>query len=189
MPRKNANKKVTKASERTGQDKALSAFINDYSIYPNLTQKLDRSDLNFSQELINEIVLWKISRYVEIPLNVFESLNGLRNLRVGQHRNAEPVLISLLRCAGVRLPMASTILRFANPDVFQIYDRHICRAMWGTCEKLAPKNPSKAVQKYWSFLDDLLVQCGQLGIPFREADRILFEFDKAVNPPLSETEA
>lgn len=189
MPRKNANKKVTKASEWTGQDKALSAFINDYSIYPNLTQKLDRSDWNFSQELINEIVLWKIARYVEIPPNAFEALNGLRDLRVGQHRNAEPVLCSLLGCAGVRLPMASTILRFANPDVFQIYDRHICRAIWGTCEKVAPKNPSEAVQKYWSFLDDLSVQCGQLGISFRNADRILFEFDKAVNPPLSETEA
>ncbi len=85
--------------------------------------------------------------------------------------------------------MASTILRFANPDVFQIYDRHICRAIWGTCEKVAPKNPSEAVHKYWSFLDDLSAQCVQLGISFRNADRILFEFDKAVNPPLSETEA
>lgn len=188
MPRKNTNKQVTKASEWASQDKTLASFINDYRIYPNLTQKLDAGGWNFSQELVNEIVLWKISRYVEIPANVFESLNRLRSLQAGEHKKAKTVLSSLLGCDGVRLPMASTILRFANPEVFQIYDRHICRAMWGTCQKVAPKNPEKAVQKYWNFLEDLAAQCEQLGIPFREADRILFEFDKAVNPPLSESE-
>lgn len=189
MARKNSNKKVIKAIDWHQDGKIIADFLNGFNVYPELTEKLDSADWNFSQELINEIVLWKVFRYVKVPDELLVSLNGLRNLQPGNHRSGETELKNLLACGGVRLPMASTILRFANPNVFQIYDRHICRAMSAACDKVAPKKAEEAVEKYWFFLDELVVLCGRLGIPFQNADRILFEFDKAVNPPLSKTQA
>ena len=189
MSKKNSERKVTKALDWNQECRDFSDFIKDFKYQPRLTRKLDAARQCFSQSLINEIVLWKVNRYVEVPEDVLESLDSIRSLRPGEYRKAELQLKSLLACKGVRLPMASTILRFANPNVFQIYDRHICRAMTGECEMVPPKQPEEAVEKYWVFLDNLEDLCEKLKISFKDADRILFCFDKAENPPLSETQS
>lgn len=189
MSRENSRSKVTTASEWNARGNSLAAFISDFKYQPELTKKLDCGRHEFSQSLINEIVLWKVNRYVEIPSELLSSLNTLHSLRPGEYKRGEIQLKNLLGCKGVRLPMASTILRFANPDVFQIYDRHICRAMNGVFEPLSPKKPEEAVEKYWRFLSHLEVLCTELKIPFKDADRILFCFDKSENPPLSETQS
>jgi hypothetical protein len=50
-----------RASEFEGD---LSEFLCRYKYQPELTGRLDRvGDLDFTQELINEIVLWKVNRY------------------------------------------------------------------------------------------------------------------------------
>ena len=178
---------IVKAIDWKGT-KPIGDFISDYSVYPELTKKLDAHDWTFNDSIISEIVLWKLNRFVKIPALTHTALNDLRNLKRGQHKAADKTLTQLLKCKGVRLPMASTFLRFANPEVFQIYDRHICRALYGKFQPVAPKKPSEAVEIYWEFLDELIKQCGQMKIQFKEADRILFEFDKIVNPPLSGSE-
>lgn len=188
MSRKNSGKKVTTALDWHSKGGNFSEFLDDFKYQPELTKKLDSLGQSFSQPLINEIVLWKVNRYVEIPRELLSSLNTLHSLRPGEYKKGEIQLKNLLACKGVRLPMASTILRFANPDVFQIYDRHICRAMDGGFEPLSPKKPEEAVEKYWGFLSHLDVLCKQLKISFKDADRILFIFDKSQNPPLSETQ-
>lgn len=187
MSKKNQGKKAITALDWRARDKNLADFLNNFKYQPELTRKLDSASLRFSQPLINEIVLWKVNRYVEIPNELLESLDSIQDLQPGQHKKGEIQLKNLLACKGVRLPMASTILRFANPNVFQIYDRHICRAMDGRFDKLAPKKPDEAVEKYWCFLDSLIDLCEKLNIPFKSADRILYCFDKAENPPLSAT--
>lgn len=189
MSKKNAGKTVTKAIDWHINGANFAIFKDSFNYQPKLTKQLDSASESFSQQLINEIVLWKINRYVELPKDLLESLNGIRSLRSGQHRDGETELRNLLACKGVRLPMASTILRFANPNVFQIFDRHICRAMEGECAAVSPKKPEVAVEKYWKFLDDLVKLCKTLGIPFKSADRILYSFDKKENPPLSETQS
>jgi len=178
---------VTKAIDYKGQ-KPIADFLRDYSYYPELTKKLDAQELPFGEAVINEIVLWKIARYVEIPPETLAELESLKNLKQGEHRQAAEVLGKLLACNGVRLAMASTILRFANPNAFQIYDRHMCRALTGKFKNSAPTKASEATAVYWSFLDELIRQCGVLQIPFNNADRILYQFDKDVNPPLSGNE-
>ena len=178
---------VTKAIDWKGK-KPIGDFLSDYSVYRELTAELDAQHEAFGETLINKIVLWKLSRYVKIPPATLAKLDGVRAMRQGEHRKAAEVLEQLLACKGVRLPMASTILRFANPNVFQIYDRHICRALTGMCNSVAPKAPTKALELYWTFLDELVRQCSIMRIEFRDADRILFEFDKQVNPSLASTE-
>jgi len=178
---------VVKAIDWNGS-RLIRDFISDYSVYPELTKKLDAHNWTFDDSIINEIVLWKLGRFVKIPTPSLTDLDGLKTLKPGQHKLAQKTLTQLLDCKGVRLPMASTYLRFANPEVFQIYDRHICRALYGKFKSVAPKKPSEAAGIYWEFLDELIKQCGRMQIPFKDADRILFEFDKQVNPPLKGNE-
>jgi hypothetical protein len=42
----------------------LAEFLDSYRYQPNLTRKLDAlGSASFDQEIINEIVLWKVNRY------------------------------------------------------------------------------------------------------------------------------
>jgi hypothetical protein len=51
-----------KASEFAGD---LSDFLSQYKYQPKLTKKLDDlAGVNLTPELLNEIVLWKVNRYV-----------------------------------------------------------------------------------------------------------------------------
>jgi len=107
----------------------LNAFLRDYRYQPELRKTLDQlGDRQFNQELVNEIVLWKLNRYVALSNSALQALETLRALRTGEHRQGEAVLRSLLASHGVDLPMASTILRFRNVEAFQIIDRHAYRA-------------------------------------------------------------
>ena len=86
--------------------------------------------------------------------------------------------------------MASTFLRFANPEVFQIIDLHAYRAVYGTDLAKALKacrGVGTKTQLYVAYLDALRQLCTEKRLPFRDSDRILFEFDKQENPPLKET--
>lgn len=184
--RKKPNK-VTTAKDYKGPNK-LAAYLGKFEVYPSLTQKLDQSPGSIFQENINEIVLWKVGRYVDVPAVTLAALNKLKDLKPGEHEKGAEVLNALLALDGVRLPMASTFLRFSNPRVFQIYDRHMWRALYGELHKTNLKKPETAVPLYWKFLNELHTQCRELKINFWDADRILFEFDKAENPPVSGSE-
>ncbi len=80
--------------------------------------------------------------------------------------------------------MASTLLRFRNPQVFQIIDRHAYRAIY------APKvlKPSTVIESkvsmYFEYLDRLWEPCEELDLSFDTIDRLLYEFDKQKNGPL-----
>ena len=110
----------------------LSEFLWQYAYQPKLTAKLDDLDaVNLTPELLNEIVLWKVNRHVGLDEDLLRRIDSLRTLKPGEHEQARSVLEQLLSTHGVDLPMASTILRFRNPAVFQIIDRHAYRAVYG----------------------------------------------------------
>ena len=184
MSKRHKGKPTIRADEWKGE---WQPFLDGYKVYPGLTRKLDSPSLAFDQGVVNEIVLWKLGRFAELPESILRDLNGLRALGPGQHQKGAAVLGRLLEVNGVRLPMASTFLRFANPEVFQIFDRHIWRALYGTTCPALSKKAADCSPLYLRFIDDLWALCGRIGINFRESDRILFEFDKKENPPLSET--
>jgi hypothetical protein len=113
-----------------GHRGSLSKYLRRYQYQQTLTAHLDTlPNKPFSQDTVNEIVLWKVSRYVHLPKRLRDSLHALRVLSPRDHRQAEPVLLDLLDCHGIDLAMASTFLRFQNADVFQILDRHAYRAV------------------------------------------------------------
>jgi hypothetical protein len=164
----------------------LSAYLTRFSFQPGLTAHLDTlPDEPFSQETVNEIVLWKVNRYVRLPTELRESIYALQSLMPGDHRRAEPVLLSLLDCDGVDLPMASTFLRFQNADVFQIIDRHAYRAVYGVRYPVYTATPlHKKVSVYFRYLDLLHIVAVSHGVAFRKLDRILYVFDKEHNGTL-----
>ena len=80
--------------------------------------------------------------------------------------------------------MASTILRFRNPAVFQIIDRHAYRAVYA---RDFPKTTVAAnkIKWYFDYLDETLALCDRMKQSFEIVDRVLYQFDKIKNGPLN----
>jgi thermostable 8-oxoguanine DNA glycosylase len=144
-------------------------------------------DVCFTQNLINEIVLWKVNRYVSLSTEHFQEIEKIKLIETGQHRKARPVLETLLHVHGVDLPMASTFLRFRNPKAFQIIDRHAYRAIFGESYRLnVLSGLEKKISTYFEYLDRLLELCILRKLNFETIDRLLYIFDKRVNGKLKE---
>ncbi len=149
----------------------------------NLTRILDKYSQTFNQQTINEIVLWKVNRYSELSENTFLLIN-----KIGEQWNlklTKDVLSSLIRESGIQLPMASTILRFKNPQNYQIIDQRVYRILYGIDLKLnlykSERNIENQIDLYLKYLKDLRISCSKLNIPFDQADRILYNADKRLN--------
>jgi thermostable 8-oxoguanine DNA glycosylase len=187
MPQKQGNIKepieVTKASDFSGD---LNTFLAAYKYQPELTRKLDNlEDTPIDQLLINEIVLWKVNRYVRIGDDNIKQIENLKNLKVGEHTKGNEVLKVLLNLNGVDLPMASTILRFMNPKVFQIIDRHAYRAVYGKKYPLyQTTRTEKKISIYFDYIAALIELCKFKGLVFATIDRLLYMFDKDKNGKL-----
>jgi hypothetical protein len=163
----------------------LSVFLNDYKFQPDLTKVLDAVDgLPLDQAMVNEIVLWKVDRYARISPEALSALNALSELGPSLHRMGQLALTLLMRERGIDLPMASTLLRFRNPKVFQIIDRHAYRAVYGQ-DYRPPSNVEEKIDLYFRYLDTLIELAQARRIAFRDMDRILYVFDKKRNGALA----
>lgn len=89
----------------------------------------------------------------------------------------------MLKSPEIALPMASTILRFLNPSVFQIIDDRVYRIVRPKKPKY-PAKPQKVNERYltssseiyFEYLDELHKR-SSAKLPFEKADRILYELD------------
>jgi len=134
---------------------------------------------------VNEIVLWKLNRYVSLDEAVLRDIEELRALDTGRHRQSESALRSLLGTHGVDLPMASTILRFRNARTFQIRDRHAFRAVYDEDYPLySSSSTQQKIKVYFAYLDQLVDLCQKKGLAFETIDRLLYVFDKRKNGKL-----
>ena len=150
-----------------------------------LTDKLDSIGNNpFSQQNILEMTLWKLSRVPHVNNDLLYRLNDLASLKdIENQENKQKVydvLYELLGCKGVRLPMASTYLRFRNPHVFQIIDQRV----WNQLYDYEYKNSydrDEQINKYMQYLEKLRYRCQRDGVPFEIADRFYYLKDKDEN--------
>lgn len=152
-----------------------------YKYQPKLTEKLDNLTSDFDQELINEIVLWKTNRYAQVCPETLKLINEIdRESTTINLNQTRTILKDLLKTHGIRLPMASTILRFRNPNIYQIIDQRVYRVIYG--EELKPKtNISDSIEQYLKYLECLRMTAEQYKIPYHDSDRILYVYDKEVN--------
>jgi thermostable 8-oxoguanine DNA glycosylase len=164
----------------------LSEFLKGYQYQPGLTKYLDGLDAQpFGQGIVNEIVLWEVNRYAPLGRAALEALNSVVDLESGSHRSTFNVIAALLLEQGVDLPMASTFLRFRNPRVFQIIDRHAYRAISGNDYPLYPgSKDGEKIELYLRYLDDLVDLARSKNLEFRTLDRLLYMFDKKTNGKL-----
>jgi hypothetical protein len=135
---------------------------------------------------VNEIVLWKVNRYVHISPEALAALNGALGITPRFRRSkGAPILKLLLAQPGIDLPMASTLLRVRAQAVFHIIDRHAYRAVYGKPYPLNPRSPlADKVDVYFSYLDRLSHIANRTLVDFTQLDRILYVFDKCTNGAL-----
>jgi thermostable 8-oxoguanine DNA glycosylase len=172
--------KIDDASENWEQN--LKEAKNKYKYQPELTPELDNNSEDFSYTTILEIALWKVNRYPTVTDELIDALNKVR--KEPSRENAELVLDLLLsdEYRGYDLPMASTLLRFAAPNYFQIIDQRVYRFIHPEKDSLKlPNTKEEKISLYFKYLDDLHVVCERHAIDFKEADRILYQMDKNLN--------
>jgi hypothetical protein len=164
----------------------LLASLDDYSYQPQLTARLDAigGNTSISRETAYEIVLWKLDRFVEFSDSLIDEINSVASLSLQQRGEARPVLRSLLKTPGIRLPMASTILRFRNPLCFQIIDERAYRqalpkgeAYPAKPQKLTDGWLSRSENIYFGYLDRLDEIARDSGVEFKSLDRALYQAD------------
>lgn len=146
-----------------------------------LTQQLDEHKGNFTQETINQIILWKVNRYAHFDSDTLSKINEISgNETEIDDKKTKDILTVLLDTKGVALAMASTILRFKNPKIYQIIDQRAYRVIYGE-ELNIGNNVGEAIELYLKYLIKLRAVCASENIPFEQSDRILYNLDKDIN--------
>lgn len=152
-----------------------------YNFQDILTPILDSLDGDFDQIILNQIVLWKVNRYASFDSETLEKINRINSkdteIDVDFTKN---ILHNLLNTKGVQLPMASTILRFKNPNIYQIIDQRVYRFIFGKKIK-EPNAIIKKIDFYINYLQELQFVCKEFKIDFNQSDRILYVMDKKFN--------
>jgi len=166
----------------------LSYKTKGFDYQKELTQKLDKTKSQFNQELLNEIILWKVNRYALFNSTLINEINTISSWKVLNEEKTHEILTSLLKTKGVQLAMASTILRFRNPNIFQIIDQRAYRVIEGSPLKLSQINETsrdttinKQIKIYIDYLKKIKKECKKLDIDFDDADRVLYIIDKNIN--------
>jgi len=156
----------------------------NYNYQPLLTSKLDNLESDFDQSIINEIVLWKVNRYAEIDLETLSLINRIKKTDKYLDLELTKAILQKLLCKeqkGVRLAMASTILRFKNPHIYQIIDQRVFRFLFGKELESTETDISKQIKTYLDYLIKLNEVCRQHNIELADADRIFYTMDKKYN--------
>ena len=159
----------------------------DYEL--DLTGYLDGiGQVDFDEMDILKITLWKVQRFPHINVNVLENLNKLKDVKDidADKERISAVLKDFLSndCKGVRLPMASTYLRFRNPNVFQILDRRVWHWVYQNDEDEKKREYTESIivneqiEKYLKYLRDLRKLAKKDGVRFCDADRYYYLKDK-----------
>lgn len=153
-----------------------------YKYQDQLTKKLDAHTGDFTEHTILEIVLWKVNRYPSVTAEIINEINELKNNY--SEDKGRKLLRRLLEkdVKGFDLPMASTLLRFAVADKFQIIDQRVYRFIMPETDKfIMPYNIEAKVELYFDYLKKLRIACDKYNIPFSMSDRILYQMDKNLN--------
>jgi hypothetical protein len=126
-PSQSENKEATevmKASDFAGD---LSAFLAQYHYQPELTGRLDNlENTAIDQSLLNEIVLWKVNRYVRISDDNIEQIGMLKVLQAGEHEKGDEVLNAYSGTIRTPIPEQSGHLFHLIPDTDSCPFRTLC---------------------------------------------------------------
>jgi len=173
---------------KTYLDIAVYNFDNkDYNYQPFLTDKLTNKPLDkINQNWINEVVLWKLNRYVKLEEETIELLNSPAMLAGSFDESFTRIILKkLLTTHGIRLAMASTLLRFRNPAFYQILDQRAYRFVYGHSLNLKTGVTDGAFNQQIDLYIGYLQKLHEISIEknwrFEELDQILYLLDIKYN--------
>lgn len=129
-------------------------------------------------DIINQIVLWKINRQVELDSETIEYINSIANATKGPaealaNKDVSWLIERLIGSKGVGLPVASAIMKQYCPHAFPIIDQRAYYVLYG--ERL-PLNAG--VDVYLDYLGRCASIATEHKIPFEHVDEVLYQIDK-----------
>ena len=169
--------------EVAGQLERLSkSWGSEYSYQPSLTEELDHHSGIVDESFVHKVVLWKTNRYPILADGAIDLINSVDRNRTTIDKAEVEELIECLcgKSKGFRLPMASTLMRFLNPHVYQILDRRVYRVLDSDTYR-EPTTVAKKVDCYLNYIARLREACQKHDVEFEVADRVFYVLDKTVN--------
>lgn len=137
-----------------------------------------------NRDIINSIVLWKINRQVDIGNELFtniKKLNIIPSLIKSKENDIKKIIFDLLGIKGVKIAMASTILKMFYPNSFPIIDQRAYRELNG--KDLPDYYGVNANQKYAELYFQYILDCHSYNqnicpnIKFDDVDKVLYQLD------------
>ena len=173
------------------QDYDYKQVLNSYT-YAGDEEIIDRikactgENERENRDIINSIVLWKVNRQV----NIGEIFHKVKKLNVVDYNDfleketkVKDIVGEILQVDGVRIAMASTILKMFYPNVFPIIDQRAYRELYG--DKMPQLTGKKSIEHwkeaYVKYVKDChkyyLDNCNNQ-IAFSALDKVLYQIDK-----------
>lgn len=137
----------------------------------------NKSDIQIDD--IRRIALWKYDRVIDMDDSFCTQLYhtvSKENISI-EDSEVQAVIERLISFEGVGFPLASTILKFINPDVFPIIDVRAYRALYG--KKIYYGQYSLEI--YINYAKRIYAIRDKFNLPLSEVDERLYEFDKKYN--------
>jgi hypothetical protein len=137
-----------------------------------------------NRDIINSIVLWKINRQVDIGVELFNAFKKINVTFLSfetKEREIKAIIFDLLQVKGIKIAMASTILKMFYPEVFPIVDQRAYRELMG---KELPvfygaSSTQKFVDLYYQYVKDCHTYNKNIcpEIKFENVDKVLYQLD------------
>ncbi len=159
------------------------AYADDKEII-NRIKNCTGKDERENRDIINSIVLWKINRQVDIGTELFiaiKNLNIVPSAIKTNENEIKKIICDLLQVKGVKIAMASTILKMFYPETFPIIDQRAYRELSG--EDLPDYFGVSANQKYAELYFQYILDCHTYNknicpnIKFDDIDKVLYQLD------------
>lgn len=149
-------------------------------------KEIDKTNFQQNRDVINQIVLWKLNRSVNVSDDTLTELNSLEYLDSPQEclkdKKVKSLIGKLLSSKGIKLAVASAILHFYYPDIFPIIDQRSYRELYGKefPAYLDKNREEKYVNLYLKYVSDCYEyrQSNCPEVPFSHIDKILYQIDK-----------
>lgn len=147
---------------------------------------IEKADFQQNRDIINQIVLWKLNRSVNVSDDTLTELNSLEYLKSPleslKDKKVKSLIGKLLSSKGIKLAVASAILHFYYPDIFPIIDQRSYRELYG--EEFPVYSDKNKEEKYVTVYLQYVKDCYEYQqsncpeVPFSYIDKVLYQIDK-----------
>lgn len=183
--------KLKETKQQFESDPSLLLNEYGYSLKGEIIEGLKScSNINEESGLLYRVVLWKLNREIFVEKSVIEQLKDFASIskedknfynEFNDGGRVYNLLKMLLESKGIRLPMASTIANFYNPNSFPIIDQRAYRALM-LLDYKESKTPQESINVYKKYCKQLNTYYEGLKekIDYSKMDAFLYMVDKKV---------